>query len=237
MTLSPAGTTLWRMDEIAPGIFALSGLKMGRSYLVEGEGGVALVDTSTANASERIVASIEQAGHRVEDLHTIVATHYHYDHTGNAATLIERSGAQLCLHADDAPYVDGRLPWRAAQSPFHILDKMGPKPFNLRVDRILHDGDVLPFAGGVQVIHAPGHTPGHIALYSQERRVLFAGDALMNTAGLHLPLSMSSHDMDAARASVRRLAELDFDIALPGHGTPIIGRANEKIADWAKAWL
>ena len=87
------------------------------------------------------------------------------------------------------------------------------------------------------MIHAPGHTPGHIALHAAERRVLFAGDALMNTLGLRLPMSMSSHNMDQARASVARLAELEYDIALPGHGAPILGRASEKVRAWARGWL
>jgi len=118
-----------------------------------------------------------------------------------------------------------------------VLDKFAPEQFSLRVDRVLHDGDVLPLAGGLQVVHAPGHTPGHIALYAKERRTLFAGDALMNAAGLRLPMSVSSHDMEQARRSIHRLAELDFDIALPGHGAPILGRANEKVAEWARRWL
>ncbi|MBI5283913.1 MAG: MBL fold metallo-hydrolase [Chloroflexi bacterium] len=225
------------MDEIAPGIFAISGLKMGRSYLLEGSDGIALVDTSSNSASARILASITEAGHRPEELRAIVATHYHFDHTGNAAALIERSGAQLCVHADDAPYVEGRTQWMRPNPPFGFLNRFAPAPFALKVDRVLQDGDVLPYAGDLRVIHAPGHTPGHIALYSRERRVLFAGDALMNSAGLRLPMAMSTHDMDAARRSICQLAELDFDIALPGHGHPIIGRANEKIADWAKRWV
>jgi glyoxylase-like metal-dependent hydrolase (beta-lactamase superfamily II) len=225
------------MDELAPGIFPIPGLKMGRSYLVEGSDGIALVDTSSSSASERIIAAIAGAGHHVEDLRAIVATHYHYDHTGNARTLIDRSGAELCVHADDAPYVDGRSPWMASKPPFGFLERFAPSPFSLKVDRVLHDGDVLPFAGGLRVVHAPGHTPGHIALYAPERRVLFTGDALMNTLGLHLPISMSTHDMEAARRSVFRLAELGFDIALPGHVAPILVRADEKIAEWANAWL
>ncbi len=225
------------MDEVAPGIYTIPRLKMGRSYLVEGDGGVALIDTSSSGVSGRIVAAITATRHRIEDLRAIVATHYHFDHTGNAAALIEGSGAALCVHADDAPYVDGREPWMRSNPPFGFLDRFSPPPFSLKVDRVLRDGDVLPFAGGLRVVHAPGHTPGHIALYAPERRVLFAGDALMNVLGLHLPMSMSTHDMATARRSAIRLAELDFDIALPGHGAPILGRANEKIGEWAKAWL
>ena len=226
------------MREIARGIYALDGLRMGRSYLVESHDSLALIDTSSDGAADGIIAAIESIGRKLEDLRTIVATHYHFDHTGNAAALVERSGAQLCVYEDDVPYVEGRSPWLASQGPIGpLLDKFAPTPFALHVDRVLHDGEMLPFAGGLQVIHAPGHTPGHIALYAKERRTLFAGDSLMNTGGLHLPMSTTSHDMDQARRSVRRLVEFDFDIALPGHGEPILGRANEKIAEWARTWL
>ena len=142
------------------------------------------------------------------------------------------------MHEDDVPYVEARSPWPPSKGLIGpLLNKFAPEQFSLKVDRALRDGDLLPFAGGLQVIHAPGHTPGHIALYAKERRTLFAGDALMNTGGLRLPMSTSSHDMDQAKRSVRRLVELDFDIALPGHGSPILGRANEKIAEWARRWL
>jgi glyoxylase-like metal-dependent hydrolase (beta-lactamase superfamily II) len=225
------------MDPIAPGIYAIPGLKMGRSYLVEGDEGLALVDTSSSDVSARILDTIAAAGHRPEDLRAIVATHYHYDHTGNAAALIERTGARLCVHADDVPYVDGRTPWMPLRPPFSMFDRAGAAAYALKVDEVLHDGDVLPYAGQLRVIHAPGHTPGHIALHAAERGVLFAGDSLMNTLGLRLPMSMSSHDMGQARRSIARLAELDFDVALPGHGAPIIGRASEKIAEWSRRWL
>ena len=226
------------MREIARGIYALDGLRMGRSYLVEGHDGLALIDTSSDGAVGGIIAAIASIGRKPEDLRTIVATHYHFDHTGNAGVLVERSGAQLCVHEADVPYVEGAIPWQPSLGPIGpLLDKFAPAPFTLHVDRVLHDGEMLPFAGGLQVIHAPGHTPGHIALYAKEHRTLFAGDSLMNTAGLHLPMSTSSHDMDQARRSVRHLVEFDFDIALPGHGEPILGRANEKIADWARTWL
>jgi glyoxylase-like metal-dependent hydrolase (beta-lactamase superfamily II) len=226
------------MHHVAHGIHVIDGLKMGRSYLIEGNDGLALIDTSSKGASEGILGAIDAIGRRPEDLRMIVATHYHFDHTGNVETLIDRSGAQLCVHEADAPYIDGRNPWARSNGLIGpLLDRFSARPFALKVDRILHDGDALPFAGGLQVIHAPGHTPGHIALFAKDRRTLFAGDSLMNIAGLRLPMSISSHDMEQARRSVRQLVELDFDIALPGHGAPVLGRANEKIADWAKRWL
>jgi glyoxylase-like metal-dependent hydrolase (beta-lactamase superfamily II) len=226
------------MREVARGVYALGALKMGRSYLVEDHAGLALIDTSSKSASKSILAAIAAIGRRPEDLRTIVATHYHFDHTGNVEVLVEQTSAQLCVHEDDVPYVEGRTPWLASKGPLGpLLDKFAPAQFSLTVGRVLHDGDILPFAGGLQVVHAPGHTPGHIALYAKERRTLFAGDSLMNVGGLQLPMSTSSHDMDQAKQSVRRLAELDFDIALLGHGVPILGRANEKIGEWARRWF
>ena len=225
------------MKAVSRGVFAMEGLKTGRSYLVEGEEGVALVDTSSGGAAAGILRAIAATGHRIDELRAIVATHYHFDHTGNVEVLRERSGAEFCVHADDVPYVEGSMPWMASSPPWGLLDSFAPKPYGVKVDRALSDGDVLPFAGGMRVIHTPGHTPGHISLHIREQRVLFAGDALMNVLGLHLPMPNSSHDMAAARRSVHALAELDFDVALPGHGAPIIGQASEKIAEWAKAWL
>ena len=75
------------MHEIARGIYAIDGLKVGRSYLVEGHDGLALVDTSSPSAAAGIITAIEGIGRRPEDLRTIVATHYHSDHTGNVDKL------------------------------------------------------------------------------------------------------------------------------------------------------
>jgi glyoxylase-like metal-dependent hydrolase (beta-lactamase superfamily II) len=114
---------------------------------------------------------------------------------------------------------------------------VSPPPFALSIDRELVDGDVLPAAAGLEVIHAPGHTPGHIALYSRERRVMFSGDAFGNHLGLMLPISISTHDMPQAKRTIARLAQFDFDHALPGHGQPLLSRANEKLAQWSRKWL
>lgn len=227
------------MDEVAPGVHTIDGLKTGRAYLVEGEGnGLALIDTSTAGVAARILRAIERIGRKPDDLSLIVATHYHYDHTGNVAELVERTGAELCVHADDVPYVDGTTPWAAVEGALAPLaERFGPRPYVLKVDRVLRDGDELAFAGGMRIVHAPGHTPGHIAVHAPARRLLFAGDALMNVGGLRVPMAMASHDMEQARASIRRLAELDYDVLLPGHGAPVLGRASEKVGEWSRRWL
>lgn len=226
------------MQEIAPGIFAIPGLRTGRAYLIEDRDGLTLVDSSARGVADRIMHAITTLDRDPSTLHTIVATHYHHDHTGNVAMLGEWTGAKLFVHEHDAPYVDGRTPWRQLDGALAgLVGRWTPAPFTLRVDRELRDGDILPAAGGLRVIHAPGHTPGHIALHAADRRVLFAGDAFMNVLGLREPFPVATHDMAQARRTIKSLATLDFDHALPGHGRPVLGHASEKLATWSRAWL
>jgi glyoxylase-like metal-dependent hydrolase (beta-lactamase superfamily II) len=229
------------LQEITSGVYAIEGLKMGRAYLIEDKGGLTLIDTSSPTASDSILRAITGLGRQPHDLHTIVGTHYHYDHVGNAAALVERTGATLAVHEADVEYVEGRTPWMKSTMPVlaGVMDGMAPEQSSVAttVGRVLRNGDAIEAAGGLQVVHAPGHTPGHIALYAKERSTLFAGDAFFNTFGLNLPVAASSHDMDQAKASIRRLGELSFEYALPGHGAPVLSRASEKLAEWSRLWL
>ncbi len=180
---------------------------------------------------------MECIGRRPEELHTIVATHYHHDHTGNVGRLRDQTPARLYVHAADAPFVDGRRPWREFHGPFaRLARRLSPQPYHLRVDDELQEGDVVRSLGGLAVVHLPGHTPGNIGLWSRPLGVMFTGDALMNVMGLRLPLAASSHDMAQARDSLRKLARFGFEHALLGHGAPVLGRASEKIAALASRW-
>jgi glyoxylase-like metal-dependent hydrolase (beta-lactamase superfamily II) len=229
------------LTEITDGIYAIGGLKTGRAYLIEDAAGLTLVDTSTASASEGILSAIGELGRQPEDLRTIVATHYHHDHIGNAATLVARTGAALCAHEAEVEYIEGRTPWLMPKLPVigGMMANSAPEQSSIavKVARVVRDGDMIDAAGGLQVVHAPGHTPGHIALLTAERSTLFAGDAFFNSLGLHPPIAAVSHDMEQAKASIRRLSDLTFEYALPGHGAPVLSRASEKLAEWSRRWL
>ena len=72
-------------------------------------------------------------------------------------------------------------------------------------DRALNDGDVLDFAGGLEVIHTPGHTAGHVSLlWKRDRGLLITGDAAANIMGLDYMLGCD--DFTAGKASLARLA-------------------------------
>ena len=75
---------------------------------------------------------------------------------------------------------------------------------------------------GLQVVDTPGHTPGHIAVFDTDSRVLVAGDAISNTIdGLKGPMSEFTRDMPTAEESVRKLAALEPQVILFGHGPPV----------------
>ena len=87
-----------------------------------------------------------------------------------------------------------------------------------RIDERLHDGDELPVLGGMRVVHTPGHTPGHVALYFPQMALLIAGDALELRAGrLRGPAAAVTADMPQAMASVARLAQLEIDVIAFSH--------------------
>jgi glyoxylase-like metal-dependent hydrolase (beta-lactamase superfamily II) len=86
----------------------------------------------------------------------------------------------------------------------------------------------LPIAGGIDVIHVPGHCAGQVALYWRRGRMLFAADACMNIFGLGDP--MGFEDLEIGRASQRKLAALSFDAAGFGHGKPLARNASARFS-------
>jgi glyoxylase-like metal-dependent hydrolase (beta-lactamase superfamily II) len=226
------------MRQIAPDVYMMEGIRRANVYLLTSREGVTLVDTGIAGDADRIVAQLEEGGYTLSDLRAIVLTHCHGDHTGSAAELAQRSGAQILAHRDDVPYIEQTksLP----DGPFlrRLLNWLSDQFFKTapcKVNRVLLDGDTIEALGGMHVFHLPGHTPGSIVLYQPGRRILFCGDVLFNAnplsgkEGLQLPPRVFSLDVAQAEESARKLADLPVDVLCSGHGDPILERAGEKI--------
>ena len=95
---------------------------------------------------------------------------------------------------------------------FHPDERLEP----IAIDQPLTVGEPLPIAGGIEVIHTPGHCAGQVALLWRPGRMLFAGDVCMNLMGLGDPVGFEN--LKDGRASQRKLASLSFDAAGFGHG-------------------
>jgi glyoxylase-like metal-dependent hydrolase (beta-lactamase superfamily II) len=94
-----------------------------------------------------------------------------------------------------------------------------------------HGGEMIDCCCGIQVIATPGHSPGSVSFYSQERGLLFVGDALNGTGGFALPMRFGCASYREALRSVEQLCRLDFDICLLGHGEPVREDASKKMKE------
>ncbi|MEW6421977.1 MAG: MBL fold metallo-hydrolase [Deinococcota bacterium] len=204
------------------------------SFLLDERTGVTLIDTGLPHQEERIIAALKTAGLALTDLRRIILTHADIDHVGSAAALVRASGAAVLAHELEAPYIEGALPDPTLRrTPAAILDRMPPKQRafltcgfeKVRVDRRLHGGERLDLAGGLRVIHTPGHAPGHISLYLEQDRALIAADALHRYAGRLRPFALMPESMPEAAASVAKLAELGPEVLVPYHGGVVADRA------------
>ncbi len=227
------------MRPIAPDLYLLEGLRIANIYLLAAPEGLTLVDCGIRGDSGKIASQLTGAGHALTDLRQVVITHAHPDHTGSAAEIVRLTGAKVLAYKDEVPYVEGTAVFPSkswiGRAIGGLSAKVMPNPPGVKVDLALEDGAEIPSTGGYLAVHAPGHTPGSMCLYHPQRRILICGDALFNRhpmtmqKGLREPLGMISTDIRQARQSIRKLAGLDVDVLLCGHGEPILSDARAQI--------
>ncbi len=226
------------MRELAPGVHALGNGKggHGHAFLLQTGTELTLVDTLFDDDGGEVLQAIGRLGRQPRDLKRIAITHGHRSHLGGLAALQRASGATVHAHAWEADIVSGQ---RAAQ-PVTILPKQSLKllPFQLGlwlnlprhvpcpVDGLLAEGDAF---GPLQVLHAPGHSPGHLAFWWPERRFLIAGDAVATWPDLSPGWLAFNLNRTQARASLARMAEFAPAIVGVGHGDPITRGADDTL--------
>ena len=100
--------------------------------------------------------------------------------------------------------------------------------FRSDIDWLLREEDVIDLLGGFVVIHTPGHSKGSICLYNEKNGILISGDLIRNENGvLEGPPDYFTTDSTAAALSLEKIACLDFEILLPGHGEIILKKAGD----------
>jgi len=202
--------------------------------LLEDDGSVTLVDCGLDRAPARIVAGLEQLGKHPNDVQRIVLTHAHNDHAGGAQEMVERSGvAGVEVHSEDADFVRAgqAAPGATGSLAYKVLSRLNSGAFApVAVDRELHDGEMLDIAGGLQVHHTPGHTPGHVSLLHADSGVLITGDVIFNVnLRITWPFKAFCTSFPLNKQSAHVLAEVDYQVAAFTHGPEIRDRARERV--------
>ncbi len=244
--------------EVAPGVYRLEGLDGSRllcQYVIDGDGARLVVDAGLPETPDRIILPALRArtGHRDEPV-TLVLTHPDSDHCGGTAQL-RRSLRQLTVlaHEGDADLLGD--PERTIARRYRAWwesDLVGPSDERLRstrrrlgpsyeLDRVI-GADVDVDVGGrrCMILHVPGHSPGHLAVWLPVERVAIVGDAAMGRGIPYLDGSLmfapQYHDPEWYVATLGRLARLDPDLLLGTHFPPLRGSAVASfIADSAEA--
>jgi glyoxylase-like metal-dependent hydrolase (beta-lactamase superfamily II) len=217
------------MKQLADGVWHINTLPIPNvvnAFVIED----VLIDSGTRHSAGLIKRSLH--GHRI-NAHAL--THAHPDHQGAAHELCEGLGIPYWVPEHDAD---------AAENPELIRERQPDHPvarFYYRVftgpghpvDRRLVEGDEV---AGFKVIDVPGHSAGHVAFWRESDRVLIAGDVLVNmniwtmVPGLHEPKAYLTPDPAENRRSARKLAPLEPELVLFGHGPPL--RDTQKFVDF-----
>ncbi len=189
-------------------------------YLVREEDGLTLIDTTIPGSTKSILAAASALGAPIV---RIALTHAHYDHVGSLDALhAALPNAEVLVPARDARFLAGDRSLDPGEPQVKLRGSW--KTCTTKPTRLLMPGDRV---GSLEVIAAPGHTPGHVAFLDLRDRALIAGDAFQTlggiaVAGIVRPLfpfpAMGTYHAPTALASARTLRALEPSRLAVGHG-------------------
>ena len=191
--------------------------------LRDDDGQVTLLDMGLASHGPKVMAALTAIGSGASDVTRLMLTHAHPDHAGGTAHVSRETGLPVDVHEADAEFVrSGHAPPHDASLRIGALWNRfgaGRRDFEpVEVGETFVDGQVLPVAGGLEVVHTPGHSPGHAAYLHRDSGVLITGDAIFNVRGLRWPIKVLCTDFAMTTRTAHRLTTLDYTTAAFTHG-------------------
>ena len=209
MDPSEVADDVYRIDA---GLFDAGSLAV---YLFDGEE-PALVDAGTAASAETVIDGMAECGVDPADLEHLVVSHVHVDHSGGASALVEENpDLDVYIHEMTAPHLadPGELiesSREAMGEHFGRMGEQGPVP-ETNIVGVPDEGLTVEAGGGtLELVHAPGHSPDHLAVWDPDRELLFAAECL----GMYLgqadrwvpPATLPNFDVAAIDRAIDQLA-------------------------------
>ena len=195
------------VENVRPGMWSIpvpipnNPLRYVLVYAIELNNGIALVDAGwpTNDAWDALNAGLTEAGGSINDVEAVVVTHLHPDHYGLAGRVRETSGAWVGLHPADAKLLDSRYHdtdgliermrelLQMSGVPEDKLPDLNMASMEIKStlnvalpDRLIEDDEILDLPGwDFKAVWTPGHSPGHICLYSDQHKLLLSGDHVL----------------------------------------------------------
>lgn len=239
------------MREVADGVWSLRTYIVNVVFVSETEDSWVLIDAGMYGSANRIKAAAAELFGEDSRPSAIHLTHGHFDHVGALEELAKEWDVPVYAHSLELPYLTGKSKYPppdpsvggGAMSTLSFAYPRGPIDVSSRVQAFPQSG-LLPGMPGWQLIHTPGHTPGHVSFFRPEDRCLIAGDAFVTTkqesltavllqrSELNGPPMYYTSDWQAAGDSVRRLAALRPETAITGHGLSMEGEELAADLNW-----
>jgi len=196
-------------------------------YLLHSREAAALVDAGCGQSHLQLFQNIEACGVSLDRIEFLLITHCHFDHTGGAQAVRDRTGCKIVAHEMEARFLEeGDQRVTAAKWYGAFL-----KPFQVDMKLKGEHQDLWLGQKRIEALHTPGHSPGSVVYVTESEglKVLFGQD-------IHGPLDASLlSNRDDYRLSLKLLLSLQADVLCEGHYG--VFRGKDEVADFIESFL